>query len=116
MKKQLMLAGILMIISGITHVSQIFFYDEARTLIGVSAFGVAYFLIGVFLLRQNRIAIWVGAILPAIGGMGGTYRLFVLQPNPFSAFHVLIDLVVVPICIYTLIKLNRGNNLDNENS
>ena len=60
------------------------------------------FFIGLFLLRQNQIAFWLGAILPSIGGILGVYRFIFLHPNPFTVFHVVIDLVVVPICIYKL--------------
>ena len=52
--------------------------------------------------RTYRLALWLGAIMPSIGGVLGVYRFLFLHPNPFTIFHVLIDLVVVPICIYNL--------------
>ena len=71
---------------------------------GAAAFGVAYFIIGLMLLRYGRLALWLGAILPTIGGILGLYRFFFLQANGFSIFHVAIDLIVVPICISLLRK------------
>ena len=97
-------AASLMILSGITHVSQLFVYEGEHSVIGASIFGLIYFVIGMFLLREGRGALWAGAILPSIGGVLGIYRFFSLQPNPFSVFHVAIDLVVVPICVYLLLK------------
>ncbi len=96
------LAGMLMIISSVTHVLQLKVYPLEHHVIGAAAFGIIYFFIGLFLLRRNRLAFWMGAILPSIGGVLGVYRFLWLHPNPFTIFHVAIDLVVVPICIYNL--------------
>ncbi|MDY6900809.1 MAG: hypothetical protein SWZ49_22420 [Cyanobacteriota bacterium] len=107
MKQLIRLAGMLMIISSITHVIQLQVYPLEHHVIGAAAFGIIYFFIGLFLLRHNRLAFWMGAILPSIGGVLGVYRFLFLHPNPFTIFHVLIDLVVVPICIFNL-KKKRG--------
>ena len=96
------LAGMLMIISGVTHLIQLLVYPLEGHVVGAAAFGVVYFIIGLMLLRFSRIALWLGAILPAIGGVLGVYRFIFLQPNSFSVFHVAINLIVVPICIYLL--------------
>ena len=98
------LAGMLMIISSVTHVLQLKVYPLEHHVIGAATFGIIYFFIGLFLLRHNRLAFWLGAIIPSIGGVLGVYRFLFLHPNPFTVFHVLIDLVVVPICIYNLKK------------
>jgi len=102
MKRWIRLSAVLMIISGVTHILQLIFYQEIRTIIGATLFGVIYFVIGIFLWRGSTKALWAGAILPALGGILGTYRLLVVHPNPFSAFHVAIDMIVVPICIIAL--------------
>lgn len=67
-----------------------------------AGFGVIYFFIGLFLLRRNLIALWFGAILPRIGGLLGIYRFVFLYSNPFTVFHVLIDLIVVQVYIHYL--------------
>ncbi len=102
MKQLLKLAGMLMLVSSVTHVVQLQVYPLSHHVIGAAAFGIIYFFIGLFLLRRNRLALWLGAILPSIGGVLGVYRFLFLHPNPFTIFHVLIDLVVVPICICNL--------------
>ena len=103
------LAGMLLIISSVTHVLQLKVYPLEHHVIGAAAFGIIYFFIGFFLLRHNRLAFWLGAIMPSIGGVLGVYRFLFLHPNPFTVFHVLIDLVVVPICIY---NLNKKRSVD----
>ena len=102
MNQLIKLAGILLIISSVTHVVQLQVYPLEHHVIGAAGFGIIYFFIGLFLLRRNRLAFWWGAILPSIGGILGIYRFLFLHPNPFTIFHVAIDLVVVPICIYRL--------------
>ena len=102
MKQLIKLAGMLMLISSVTHVVQLQVYPLEHHVIGAAVFGIIYFFIGWFLLRRNRLAFWLGAIIPSIGGVLGVYRFFFLHPNPFTIFHVAIDLIVVPICIYSL--------------
>ena len=101
------LAGMLMIISGVTHLLQLLVYPLEGHVIGAATFGIVYFIIGLMLLRFKTIALWLGAILPTIGGILGIYRFIFLHSNPFSVFHVIIDLIVVPICIYLLINQSR---------
>lgn len=102
MKQLLKLAGVLMLVSSVTHVVQLQVYPLEHHVIGAAIFGIIYFFIGLFLLRQNRLAFWFGAIMPSIGGLLGISRFLFLHPNPFTIFHVLIDLIVVPICIVNL--------------
>jgi hypothetical protein len=96
------LAGMLLLISSVTHLMQLLVYSLEAHVLGAAAFGIVYFIIGLMLLRIGRLALWLGAILPTIGGVLGVYRFIFLHPNSFTVFHVAIDLVVVPICIYYL--------------
>ena len=107
--KTLKLAGMLMLISGVTHVIQLQVYPLEHHVIGAAGFGIIYFFIGIFLLRRRRWAMWLGAILPTIGGILGLYRFFFLHPNPFTVFHVIVDLIVVPICIHYLRQKQKAN-------
>ncbi|MGQ0698163.1 MAG: hypothetical protein ACT4PZ_07960 [Panacagrimonas sp.] len=102
------LAAILMLISGVTHVAQLAVYSAVKHIHIAAMFGVLYFLLGIRLLQPGRAGLWFGATAPCIGGALGLYRFFVLQPNPFSIFHVVIDLVVVPSCIYLLLVRDAG--------
>lgn len=96
------IAAVLMLVSGVTHVVQLPIYGAEHSVIGASIFGGIYFLIGLGLLGKSRMALLPGAIFPAIGGVLGVYRFLYLHPNPFSVFHVAVDLVVIPICIFLL--------------
>lgn len=98
------IAAVLMLLSGITHVVQLPVYGTEHSVIGASIFGGIYFLIGLWLLGSSRSALVAGAVLPSVGGVLGVYRFLLLHPNPFSVFHVGIDLVVVPICVVLLLR------------
>lgn len=92
--------AILMLVSGVTHNVQLLVYGTESVVIVSAIFGASYFLIGLLLLGKTRLALGLGTILPAVGGVLGVYRFVHLQRNPFSVFHVLIDLAVVPCCLY----------------
>ena len=102
-------AAVLMLISGVTHVAQLAFYGAETSAIGASLFGVVYFVLGLLLLGKGRAVLWFAAILPTIGGILGVYRFLHLHRNPFSVFHVVVDLIVVPCCIYLLTRKQASN-------
>lgn len=92
----------LMLLSGVTHLVQLLVYPPTANVIGAALFGLLYLAIGLLLLPPGRLGLWLGAIFPAIGGALGIYRFFNLHVNPFTPFHVLIDILVIAICIYHL--------------
>lgn len=92
----------LMLLSGVTHLIQLLVYPPTANVIGAALFGLLYLVIGLLLSRPGRLGLWLGATFPAIGGALGIYRFFNLHVNPFTPFHVLIDILVIVICIYHL--------------
>ena len=62
---------------------------------------------------KNKLISVIGAVHPAIGGILGTNRLitYYIQAtgdiNYFIVFHVMVDVIVVSICIYSLVKLRK---------
>ncbi len=100
--RSVQLAGGLLMLSGVTHISQLLVYSDRRILIGVTTFGVIYLVLGWLLARGSRSALWAAAILPTFGGAAGIARFLFVQRNPFSVWHVAIDFVVVPVCVYWL--------------
>ncbi|MCX8124060.1 MAG: hypothetical protein N3F66_07845 [Spirochaetes bacterium] len=97
-------AGILLIISGCTHLTQLIVYEHHGHVIAASLFGLAYLLIGILLVIEKQWALWIAALLPLIGGILGILRFILMHANPFSFFHVLLDIVIVPFCLYVLIR------------
>ena len=98
-------AGVLLVISGITHVMQLWVYGAEGHVLGAVAFGVIYFVLGVWLLKDilNLNLTLAAAIIPLIGGVLGLGRLYLFylkesgEMNWFIIWHVLVDLYVVPV-------------------
>ncbi|MFB7037480.1 MULTISPECIES: hypothetical protein [unclassified Streptomyces] len=97
------LAG-LFLLSGVTHLAQLAVYRHEANVLGAAGFGAVYFMIGVAILRRWPAALRLAAVLPAIGGLLGTYRFFFLHTNPFSVWHVALDLVIVPLAVTLLTR------------
>jgi len=104
MKASQPLAAALLIVSGVTHVAQLAVYSLEPHVIGAASFGIIYFGIGILLLRGSRAGLWLAVTLPSVGGVLGVWRFIFVHRNPFSVFHVAIDLLVVPLCAYILLR------------
>ena len=100
-------SGILLIISGCTHLTQLFVYQHHGHVIAASLFGLVYLIIGIFLVTEKTWALWCSSIIPLIGGILGALRFFTVHRNPFSFFHILLDCIIVPFSIYVLIAKKK---------
>lgn len=103
-------AGTLMLLTGMGHVSLLAMRPMSPELAITAAFGVSYFLIGVFLWRdEGRRALWAGLVLPAIGAA----LSFAANPpgkggwTPIGTAFVVIDIIVVLACLWLLMR-RRG--------
>jgi hypothetical protein len=92
------LAATLLTISGVTHVLQLVLHGPTQDALGAALFGVAYFGIGIGLFGSGRRALALGACVPALGAVLALGRYGLTGADPFVLFHVLVDLVVAPIC------------------
>ena len=103
------IAGTLMIASGFTHTSELFVFEWGPVLGVVLGFGVAFFIIGIFLLRPGDKVLWWGAALPALAaflGIANSIRNGYI--HPYTVWHLAVDLTVFPICTYLLVKLRAS--------
>jgi hypothetical protein len=108
-----MLAGALLIISAFTHTLQVFVYGGLWDNIGAALYGAMYLFLGIGLIRylKTKGLVLLCIILPLIGGVGGIFRFLFLQTevaNLFIILHVVIDIVVVPTCIYIFQCMNTS--------
>ena len=94
----------LLCVTGIIHVARLGLADAPVLIVVV--FGVAYLIIGGLLLRNNKTAYYLGAIVPLIGLCVGP----VILTNPpilLAVFLGAIEVVVIISCFY-LIKKRRS--------
>jgi len=112
-EKLRILSGILLIISAITHVLQLFFVGFDLHDIGAAIVGSFYGILGILflVLKKNRPITFICIIYPTIGGTLGIHRLIFIELaehgffNWFIVWHVAVDAVVVPSCAYYYIKI-----------
>ncbi|MDA8054266.1 MAG: hypothetical protein M0Z77_01270 [Thermoplasmatales archaeon] len=98
----------LLLLSFLTHDSQLLVYKISVSLIVVALFGVFYLVIAIFLLLGNRFSPVAGSIVPAIGASLGIYRFFIIAPNPFSVFNVCLDAIIVPFSLILYMRWTRS--------
>ncbi|MCP2342089.1 hypothetical protein [Actinomadura rupiterrae] len=100
-------AACLLLLSAVTHVLQVPVYGTEGNVLGAAAFGVIYAVLGTGLLRNWRWTIPASVVLPVIGGTLGILRFAFLHSNPFSIWHVALDLAIVPLAIITHHKTRK---------
>lgn len=116
-EKLRIIAGLLLIMSAITHNFQLLVHGTEAHSILAAVYGIAYGILGVLLIifRKNKFLSILGGILPVIGGTLGVGRLilfFILssgEMNFFIVIHIIVDIIVVPICWYDFFKLRSAN-------
>jgi hypothetical protein len=92
-----------MLASSATHLSELFFFPFTRPLVVATFFGICFFVIGVALLREGTRVLWWGAVLPLSAAfLGSSYAIYRGYMHPLTRWHLFVDLVVGPICIYLL--------------
>ena len=101
------LASALMLFTGVAHVVYVLVAGEAGGGAGAALAGVIYFGIGLALRRPGAWSLWLGALLPALGGLGGA-RLILQRFDAVLLLFVAIDVVVVACCVYLLATRARA--------
>lgn len=97
------IAAFLMLVSGLTHPSQLLIYGtDDPALVNSSLMGMTFLVVGALLLTGKRWSLWVGAIVPLVFGLGACFRILTQDVTPFSYIHMLVDFVVVALCVILL--------------
>ena len=104
LKRSQRLVAAFLIVSSLTHMAQLAVYSRDTHVIAAAAFGVVYFVVGMLLVRGCRAGLWLALTLPSVGGVLGIWRFMFVHRNPFSVFHVAIDVLVVSICGYMVFR------------
>jgi hypothetical protein len=97
------LAGTLMLASTVTHLSEPFIFPFSWPLVVATLYGVSFLVIGIFLFRTGDRVLWWGAVLPLSAAFLGTANsLLQGSVHPITRWHLFVDLVVGPACIYLM--------------
>jgi hypothetical protein len=97
------IAGVLMLASTTTHLSEWFIFPFSFPLVISTLYGFSFLTIGILLLRRStRVLLW-GAIVPLSAAFLGTGNAILEgYMHPITRWHLFVDLVVGPSCIYLL--------------
>jgi len=97
------LAGTLMLASTVTHLSEPLFFPFSLPLLVALLYGVSFLVIGIHLFRRGERVLWWGAVLPLSAACLGTINSILHgYMHPVTRWHLFVDLVVGPVCIYLL--------------
>jgi len=100
------IASALLLFTGVAHLVK-YFASSGADGAGMAVFGVIYFALGVLLRRPGAWPLWLAAVLPAVGGLGGS-GLLRESFDPVLALFVAIDVGVVACCIWLLVARRRA--------
>ncbi len=92
--------------TGVLHIIEPFRSAENPVAIVMVIFGIAYLAIGFIIYRADRRGYYLGAIVPAVGLVGGVVQML-QNPTGWMVFLMAFDVVVVPCSIY-LIRQSRA--------
>ena len=101
------LASALMLFTGVAHLLYVLVAGEAGGGAGAAIAGVVYFGIGLALRRPGASPLRLGAVLPALGGLGGA-QLVLARFDAVLLLFVAIDVIVVACCVYLLATRARA--------
>lgn len=92
-----------MLIASVMHLSRALAQGDSGFAIGTGIFGVIYFGIGIELFSKSRRGLWLGALVPLVGGILGIIKSSTILEDKFLMFHLAAYIVVVLICSILLI-------------
>jgi hypothetical protein len=105
MKSIRLLAGILLLITGILHVVLYIKDPNVSGSIGLLIFGIIYAVIGILLFNREIYPLYLGLIIPLIGMTLSIIKFGIPDLISLLALFKLIGIIVIICCGYLL--LNR---------
>ena len=108
MKSVRLLAGLLILVSGILHIFAYFQATGNPGSIGILAFGVIYCLTGMLLFNKKKYPVYLGIFVPLIGMTLSLIKFGIPELVSMSALFKLLGIIAVGCCCYLLINLRRN--------
>ncbi len=102
------LAAGLTLLSGTTHVAQLWFVELDGPTLFAALFGIFYFLLGLGLAGQSRFSLLLGLVVPAVGSAAAGMRLSLGLGSGLAYFHIFADLLIIGLCAYILVKTRHA--------
>lgn len=107
MKQIRIIAGILLLITGVLHVVLYLKDPDVPGSIGLVAFGIIYAAIGILLFNRKKYPLYLGLIIPLVGMTLSIIKFGIPELVSLLALFKLIGLIVIICCGYLLLKRNK---------
>ncbi|MBN1791025.1 MAG: hypothetical protein JW830_11050 [Bacteroidales bacterium] len=108
MKTIRFLAAILLVITGVWHVTLFFKATSDPNSIPLLIFGILYGLIGVFLFTPKMLWVYLGLIFPLIGMTMASIQMGVKNFDLTMKVLILIDVIVIICCVYLILVRKKS--------
>jgi len=108
MKPIRLLAGILLLITGILHVVLYIKDPNVSGSIGLLIFGIIYSFIGILLISRKIYPLYLGLIIPLIGMTLSIIKFGIPDLISLLALFKLIGLIVIICCGYLLMSSKKA--------
>jgi uncharacterized membrane protein HdeD (DUF308 family) len=99
-----LLAGILLLISGILHIIAYFQAPDSPGSIPVLSFGVIYMIVGLLLFNRKKYPVYLAIIVPLIGMTLSLIKFGIPELVSLSALFKVLEIIAVVCCIMLLTK------------
>ena len=104
MKTIRLLAGLLLLISGVLHLIVYFQAPQNPGSIGILVFGVIYCFTGLLLFNRKKYLIYLGIFVPLIGMSLSLIKFGIPEVISMSALFKLLEIIAVVFCCIILFK------------
>ena len=104
MKTIRLIAGTLLLISGILHIVSYFMVPDSQGSIPVLSFGVIYMIVGFLLFNRKRYPVYLAIVVPLIGMTLSIIKFGIPELISMSALFKALELAAIACCIVLLIK------------
>jgi uncharacterized membrane protein HdeD (DUF308 family) len=104
MKTIRLLAGVLLLISGILHIIAFFQAPDSTGSIPVLSFGVLYLIVGSLLFNRKKYPVYLAIIVPLIGMTLSLIKFGIPELVSLSALFKVLEIIAVVCCIVLLTK------------
>jgi len=107
MKTIRLLAGILLLVSGVLHIVAYFQAPESPGSIPVLAFGIIYMIVGALLFNRKRYPLYLAIIVPFIGMTLSLIKFGIPELISLSALFKVLEIIAVVCCVVILVKSQK---------
>ncbi len=110
MENLLKLVGVLFLLTAVLHLYYPFAYGFQQPDLGIGIFGLIYLAMGILMLvNGNQHVRSIAVSLTILGLLGASYAYLNTDVHkPLDLTLIIIDVIIIPILIYSIIVRKRG--------